>query len=392
MKRLLVLLSLSIFSASSIRADELRTLGGKIVSGTLAKITDAEIIVKTNEGETATPMSQVLALDIRPVKGVPAGAKYTDVKLLDDSVLHCQKVAFGGKEVELTLLSGAKFKVPLNGIVWVLQDAHDEAIKRKFDDLLGQKVKRDRILILRDGELNPLDGTLGEVDAKGTTIQFTRDGAPALGVLFERLHGLIFYRTEAPSETPICRVYDAEGNSLVATKLAYDGSTLTLTTSFGPKIALPQPTLARLDFNLGKLTFLSDMEPTKVVERSALGLPTPYRKDANLLGEQILFEKPHAKGISMHAYTELHYNLAGKYKEFKAILGVDHRYLENVDSKAVVSIYCDGEKRFSETVGLKPRPIALNVKDVTTLRIVVSAPGFLDTHHHATLADARVSQ
>ncbi len=72
---------------------------------------------------------------------------------------------------------------------------------------------------------------------------------------------------------------------------------------------LKRETVARLDFNIGKLTFLSDLEPAKVVERSGIGLITHYRKDANLDGEPILLEKQHAKGLSLHAHTELSYQL-----------------------------------------------------------------------------------
>jgi hypothetical protein len=164
-----------------------------------------------------------------------------------------------------------------------------------------------------------------------------------------------------------------------------------LTTSFGAKVSLKRDQLAKLDFNIGKLTFLSDLEPAKVVERSGIGLVTHYRKDANLDGEPILLEKQHAKGLSLHAHTELSYNLAGKYKDFKARLGVDVR--TGGDSQALVTIYCDGDKRFAETVSIKAsRDIALSVKDVQTLRIVVSSRNILDLHDHATLADARVSQ
>jgi hypothetical protein len=59
----------------------------------------------------------------------------------------------------------------------------------------------------------------------------------------------------------------------------------------------------------------------------------------------------------------------------------------------MVTIYCDGEKRFAEVISVKTsKDIALNVQDVATLRIVVSSRNFLDLHDHATLADARVSQ
>jgi hypothetical protein len=133
------------------------------------------------------------------------------------------------------------------------------------------------------------------------------------------------------------------------------------------------------------------MQPAKVIERSGIGLVNRYRKDVNLDGEPILLDKQYVKGLSLHAHTELEYKLGGKYKEFKAILGVDGR--SGADSQAKVTIYCDGAEQFSEIVSAKKiRPVAINVKDVGVLKIVVSSRNFLDLHDHATLAEARVSQ
>lgn len=385
-------LALAFWIAPSLVADELRTLGGKTIIGKLTAITPVEVTIATEAGSVVTPLPQVLSLDLRKTKEIPPSAKYTDVRLLDDSVLHCQSVAYQGNEIELTLLSGSVLKLPIQYVTWVLHEAHVPELRKKFEDILAEKSKRDRIVILRDSDLNPLEGTLGDIDAKGTTIQFKRDGADAIGVLFERLQGFIFYRTEVPVETPICRVLDTDGNVLVATKVALAGAEdLVLTTSFKTTATLKRSTLAKLDFNMGKLTYLSDMEPAKVIERSGIGLVTHYRKDANLDGEPILLDKQHTKGLSLHAHTELSYNLAGKYKDFKARLGIDGR--TGNDSQARVTIYCDGAKRFTEVVAIGVyKDIALSVKDVNTLRIVVSGRNFLDLQDHATLADARVSQ
>ena len=63
------------------------------------------------------------------------------------------------------------------------------------------------------------------------------------------------------------------------------------------------------------------------------------------------------------------------------------------ESQAEVVILCDGEKRFSQEVTAGAiRPVAVNVKDVSTLRIVVRSKNPLDLHDHVTFADARVSQ
>ncbi len=377
--------------SSALLADELRTLGGKVIVGKVTKVSDKDITLKTDKEEVKTPLDQVLAIDFQAVKNL-AGDKYSDVRLLDDTVLHCGKIAIKGKDVTLTLLSGADIKLPLQFLVSVVHQAQDPALKKKWADVSGNRIKRDRIVILKDGELNALEGTIGEVDAEGKTIVFKREGGDKpLTIQLDRLHGMIFYRLEAAQGNPLCRAIDQQGNVLTAVKIGFDGKAYTLTTSFGAKITLAADALAKLDFNMGKLTYLSDMEPAKVVEKSGAGLVTHYRKDVNLDGEPIILERQHAKGLSLHAYTQLEYNLAGKYKEFKAILGVDQRV--GSESQAQVSITCDGEERFKGVITAKEtRPLAFSVKDITTLRITVSSRNFLDLHDHVTLADARVSQ
>ena len=388
--RLLLLTALFV-PAALLSADELRTLTGKSRSGTVASINETQIVINTKDGPVTTPLSQVLALDIAAVKAIPADAKYMDVRLIDDTVLHCQDVRFQGDAASLTLLSGTTLKLPIASLTSFVRAAENAGLRKKFDEIANQKVRRDRIVVLRDGELAPLEGTLSEIDPQGKTIQFKRDGADAIPVQIERLHGMVFFRPEGPSETPICKVHDREGNILTVAKIAYGDKMWNLTTTFGAVLPLPEGAIARLDFNMGKLTYLSDIEPARVVERSAIGLVVKHRKDTNLDGEAILLDRRYGKGLSMHAHTELEYDLAGKYKDLKGTLGVDVR--TGSESQPLVTIYCDGEKRFSETITAKTvRPISLNVKDVTTLKIVVGSRNELDLHDHVTFADGRVSQ
>ncbi|MCI0639997.1 MAG: NPCBM/NEW2 domain-containing protein [Gemmataceae bacterium] len=404
MHRVLTAATLLLVSAVLASADELRTLGGKQISGTLTSITDTEVILKTADGEVKTPLSQILALDVRKAKDIAPDAKVSAVRLLDDTVLQCQSVKFLGNDVALSLYSGVTLKLPLQNVVWILHDAQDAAIKKRFDEMLAEKVRRDRIVILREGVLNSLDGTLGEVDAKGTTVQFKRDGTEAIGVLFERLHGLIFFRNESVAEQPICRVYDEFGNMLIATKLGFASGNLTVSTSFGAKVTLGYASLAKLDFNLGRLTFLSDLEPAKLtytVKGYRPGYIPLLAKNTNIDGEPIVIQdKKYDKGVSLPSNSDVQFNLGGKYKEFKAILGVSaisQLDATKVQSNAVVTVYCDGEKVFSHQVSAKePKAISLSVKDAKTLRITVTSRNLLGAmlglHDHATLAEARVSQ
>jgi hypothetical protein len=394
-RRTLSLLTFFLLGAALLRADEVRTLGNKTISGTVIDVNDKEVAVRTDAGMVVkTPLNEVLALDLRPVKGVPAGTKYSDVRLLDETLLHCSKVGFRGKNAELTLLSGQQVKVPIDSVVWVRHDAGNETVRKEWEALVGQAdVKRDRVVGMKNDELFAIDGTFGDVDPKGASIQFRLESGVIRDVPFERMQGMIFYRTETTSKSPVCQVTDLQGNTLSAAAVKLKGHTFTVTTVSGLDITYDQQQIARFDYNLGKLTYLSDLRPSKVVEKSGVGLPIAYRKDKNLDGEDILLgDKTFPKGLSMHAYTELEYNLGGKYKEFKAFLGVDPRV--GAESKARVTIERDGKQIFSEevTTATPLKQVVLPLEKAKTLRITVSSSNILDLHDHVTLADAKVSQ
>jgi hypothetical protein len=315
------------------------------------------------------------------------------VQLLDYSLLRCSKVAFGVKETKLDLASGASVKVPNSALVTVLRDAHDKNLHTQWEKLLKGKINRDRIFIAKDGNLNPIDGDLGDIDETKQTIKFKSEASGSIEPELAKLQGLQFVRVTVSTEQAMCKVIDIDGNQLVASRITGDAGQFTLTTPFGAKVALDAKAIAKIDFNYGKLTYLSDLD-AKMTESPFLGGFAPYRKDANLDGNPIILQdKKYDKGLSIYAGAELEYNLAGKYKEFKAVLGVDPRIAEEGQGKVMVAVYCDGKRVLNQEVSTKGvAPVALSMKDVDRLRIVVSGSNFTNYSGHATLANAHVSQ
>lgn len=383
------LLALALCTSITFAETELRLLDGKSVKGKITEITPTEITVA---GETETikvPVSKLLAVSLGTARN-PVG-KYSEVRLADDTNLLCSKVALKDKIISATLTSGAVVDIPADYVLYITQEAQDAPLRQKFVDLFKNKIKRDRIVALVGGELNAIEGTFGKIDPAAQTIEFGAEDLPARAINFSRLHGVIFYRREPILEQPVCVVYDSQGNSLAAMNITLKDGKYVFTTSFGAKLSFEPEILTKLDFNMGKLTYLSDLEPAKILERSGAGLIVRYRKDVNLDGEPIVLDKEYARGLSLHAHTELDYNLAGKYKLFKTIIGIDTRMESG--SQPIVTILCDGEKRFQETItNAAARPLSIDVRDVNTLRIVVSSSNPLDLHDHVTLAEAKVSQ
>jgi len=388
-----------LISVSFVHAADLRTLSGKTVSGSVLSISAKEIKMRTDMEVVTTPLDQVLALDLQAVRPVAAATRRTEVRLLDESLLNCNEVAFKGNQVTLKLLGGQEVALPLASIVTVFRDAQDPQLRKEWEKIAGSKVKRDRAVLVRGGELNEVEGTFGDVDPEGKKIQFRVDSGNILAATLDNLRGMIFYRTAGVPETPVCTVFDTDGNTLTATSVALAGGKFTVMTAAGAKIVYEPQALARLDYNMGKLTYLSDMEPARVVER-LFGEPLAhYRRDTNLDGQPIsLAGRQHGKGLALHAHTELEYNLGGKYKEFKAVVGVDNRAEAESQSlvRALVTIECDGEKRFSKIITARTsEAIALNIRDVSRLRIIVQsadAANVLNSYDYVAVADARVSQ
>jgi hypothetical protein len=424
MSVLRVLLVLLVSAVPAFAADpplSLRTLDGKTLSGELIGIDAKEVKLKIGGRDVATPLDKVVQIDFQPMPpGVPPRDAFTAVELTDGSKLRCSKFAVRGKEATLTLTAGQEFKVPLGTVTYVLNEANNETLVKQFRDYLAKSKQQrsDFLLVKRDDVLNGLDGTVGDGDEKGENVEFTRSGAKR-NISLAKVQGIIFQREADPNMTPaVCKVLDTARNEIMAASVSKSKDGIAIVTPAGAKIDYPRKLIARLDYSKGKLTFLSDMDPSEVVETCTEGADSVqhYHRDKNLDGGPIrVGPTGFGKGLSMHAHTELEYDLKGEYREFKAYLGVEES-IGGGDGPTVVKILGDGKELISVSLKkgekLNPKaidkakssqtreakdnpsllPITLSVVNVLKLRIVVASGDLLDLGKHATLGEALVSK
>jgi hypothetical protein len=313
-----------------------------------------------------------------------------------------------GKQAELTLLGGQAVRVPLAAVASILNDAQNESFRKEWTARLGKKRRRDVLAVRKKNADSPegvvvsgLEGTAGEGDDSGTKIAFAVRVSERSTVRrtfsLAAVHGLIFVREPDPKAAPVvCKLTDAQRNLVMASSIASTPAGLAVTTPAGARIEYKTEALVRLDYSKGKLTFLSDLDPVRVVETSTDELVYNYRRDKNLDGGPLrLGGNAYAKGLALHAYAELEYDLQGEYREFKAVAGFDEQ-VGGIEGPVLLRIEGDGKELYSRTFDRKDKvrwePITLNVKDVQRLRIVVSSGDLLDLGKHLELADAKVSK
>jgi hypothetical protein len=393
---------LALFLCASLSlAGELQTLSGKILNGELVSLTDKEVVFKAGTGQVTTPLADILQLELQREGTLPSGLKYTDIELIDGTLLHCSKFAVKGKDVEITLAgSDLKCKVPLATVTYLLNDAHEPAVRKEWQEkIVAKRGNQDMLAVKLNDVLNGLEGTLGDSgNAKGEiTFEFEVGGErrkKELDPTKAQVQGLLFLRSlpsNAPS--PMCKVFDMHQGVLVASKLALGATGFTITTVAGPKFEFPKQAIARLDYSNDKVAFLSDLKPAELVEKTKQGRKETLKLNKNLDNGMLQLEDhSYSKGLAIHAHTEITYNLDGKYQKLDAMLGMDT--LVGGDGKPVVTIEADGNKLFSAAVTRKdkPRALSLPVKGVRQLRILVTSTGLFDFGDHVDLANAKLSK
>jgi hypothetical protein len=382
---------------------ELRTLQGETISGEIVSITPKEVVILRGGQRVATPIAQILQIDCDTSSRLPTNS-FTDVELTDGSLLHCEKYTIQGQEIALKLFAGPEVKIALSAVNNLLTDAQIDRDRKEWSSRLAdrkvKKKRRDVLAIRKEGVLNALEGTLGDGDFTAESIEFTSSTGKKRAVALSNVAGLIFEREVDPNAAPvICKVTDTMGDVFQAAAVASSTAGLTVTTSSKARFEIALPVVVRLDFSGGKMTWLSDLEPTQVIESFVDNNPFHYKRDHNLEDGPIRIDNvTYSRGLALHATTELEYDLKGAFREFKVVAGIDD-LIGGLPGTTVLRIEGDGkllkELTFDRRDKIRQQEIVLNIKDVQKLRLRVS-PGNeglrLDLGLHLDLANAKVSK
>jgi hypothetical protein len=383
-------------------AAELHTLKGEIFKGELADITDKEIVLRQAGKSKSVPLAQILKLDL-PTSPHKLEGKYSDVELTDDSLFHCKEWTIKEKQVELKTLAGQTIKLPLAAVANVLNDAQDEKNRKDWSERLARKRRRDVITVKKDETVNAIEGTVGEADAEGKSLEFQTASGRKGKLLLANLHGIIFQRQLDPQAPPVvCKLIGSYQDVLMVSGAAKTPSGLAVTTPAGARIEVGLDQVTRLDYTTDKLAFLSRLEPSKVVQTSNFGFVDTFRRDKNLdNGTLRIYDESFSIGLSLHAHAELEFDLKGNYREFHALAGIDQA-VGGVGGPVVLVIegVIDGEtkelykKTFTrkEAKDKKAGAIDLNIKDVQKLRIIVRTGDMFDNGKHLDLVNAKVQK
>jgi len=184
------------------------------------------------------------------------------------------------------------------------------------------------------------------------------------------------------------------GVSVTGRWKALEANSWKVETSWGQEIHLPPQDVQEVKFRGGRLTYLSDLEPSRVEEAAFFGKKFAYKRDVSLLGEPLRIDgKTYDRGLAVHSRSSLTYDLNGQYATFETILGFDEA--SKGKGRVDCRIFADGKEIYANPdlrADTPPVPLKLSVTGAEQLRLSIDFGKGQDTGDRVIWANARLTR
>jgi len=286
----------------------------------------------------------------------------------------------------------ARLEIPLSRVAGV----HLAPLDRKespdsFAKRLKSRGAEDLLLAqTKNGEVLAVSGVLERID--GDRLQFIyQDKSRTLPLA--QVEGLVLAARPDPPADGLRSSFLLPGDVTVAGRWKnIEADAWTVETDWGQELKLTPNEVREIRFQGGKMTHLSDLQPSKVEETPFFGRPSPWQRDAGLTGGPLKIDgRTHERGIAVHSRSELTYDLDGHYETFEVLVGFDDeaRGKGRVDCR----IFADDKELYANPdlrADAPPVALKLSVASASQLRLLVDFGPDQDVGDRLIWANARL--
>lgn len=293
------------------------------------------------------------------------------------------------------LNAGKEVSLPLSAVALVWHDAPAKTrdAEKRYRRLLAEKRTRDVVCLLNgdtvEGVLSSVDKEKAIVEVENRRVTVKRPQVAYIAFNTE-LADMLRSKGVYAQLTLIGSKEDYGGRFSLKSAAA-DAETLTATTVFGARLRVPLRDVASLDLQRGCCVYLGDLKESKYVFDPYLDTAWPFAVNGNVVGHHLrLGGSTYAQGIGLHSRARLSYRLAGAYRRFEALVGLDDR--DGRGGEVRIRIWADGKPLFDRRVTSRDGavPLRLDVEKVRELTLEVDFGDNGDVRDVVNFAEARL--
>ena len=377
-------------------ADRIVLLDGSAVANgqVIAINTEGQLIINGHDGK----------IDLQGLRRIerPSSAKTTTqvgfvVMLQGGGELNAKTLSITDEVCQIDWAYGQKVKLPIDliraiRVVTPISDGVSRSTLKgteNYEEALGaDEGSRDRLFVIVDRRLQSITGlTVALTDQK---LSF-RWQNKTRHVSLEKVYGVVLARTGKRSDRiGQCYIHMSDGSSIWARVLKLADDRLELRLSENIQMQVPWPSVTKLEVRSDRMVFLSDLEPSQVVQRAVATYPWPWQADKSVFGNALkLRGKTYEKGLGTHAESQLEFQTRDKFDTFAAVIGIDDETHGKGD--CVFLVLGDGKELFKQRIKGKDKAVEVRVsiKGVSSVRLIVQPGADWDFGDHADWCDAR---
>ncbi len=396
-----------------------RPLEGESVSGRLVELEPAKI--KLSSGATSHEIEPAKLMWIDFLAPAVLSKPSIWIDFLDGS--RASAISYVAREGKATigLASGQLLEVSTRSIRTVRFKEQSSELALQWREITTSTASGDIIVtrktstrVIEQGENEPrtvteqaldqLEGTIHDVATD--VVRFELDGEK-VPIRREKLEGLVYYQpARRDFSSPLCRLHDAAGSTWLLRDAKLANNRLSITTLGNLSLELPLNVLTKLDYSVGNVAFLSDLEPDSgggeiavSLQPAAMGYKfsrvfqlrnrPPLGTDSFRIGGQ-RFEN----GLSLHSPLKLVYRVPDGFKKLQATVGVDDSVVASGRFNLVV--LGDGKElsrhAFMAETPRQPESLLFNVAGIRRVTILLESADGQDIGDQLNFCEARFTR
>jgi hypothetical protein len=360
---------------------------------------DFNIAVNYEDGQAANTQAEAgehtaakLAVDPKAPSAPPLDAW---VYLTGDEKLFGKLGSIGQEALRLTTPGQDQLDIPLARVTGLqLGPLEPKEPTDSFVRRLKTRGSEDLLLAqTKKGEVIAISGLVEQ--AEHGRLHFRYQGRSRTLPL-DQVEGLILAaRPDSPQADELRPTFTlASGVAVSGRWKDLDASFWKVQTAWGQEIKLPAAEIQDVRFRGGKMTYLSDLKPSKVEEAPFFGRRLGWRRDLNLAGEPLKVNgRTYDHGLAVHSRCILTFDLSGRYSRFETLVGFDEaaRKLGRVDCR----VLADGKELYANQDLRADRPpvkLVLPVAGAQQLKLHVDFGADQDTGDRVIWANPRLQR
>ncbi|MBP87296.1 MAG: hypothetical protein CMJ64_11335 [Planctomycetaceae bacterium] len=393
---------------------ELKQLDGSTRLGQIVSVSADDVVLATTAGEVKLSARELFSVEILSTDFEDEFDNDEDIRveLTDGSELRASNFRVEAGRATIDLQTGSHVRSATRTIRSVRFRKHNRELKEQWQ-AIAQADRAGDVLVLRKTNrtkdengveqvvtvLDSLEGALYDINDE--SIGFDYDGT-RVDVSLDKVDGVIYVeRGSSRAVEPVCRLMEKSGSIWNLKSLRMDGETLMGVTVSGVRATVPLDQLAKLDYSIGNLVFLSDLQPESVewiptvqTRSTPPSLKDFYRPqiDRGFFGAPLSLDgQSYEKGLAIHSRTVMQYRLTREFRRFAATVGLDSRF--RAAGNITLLINGDGEPLFTQKIVNSDAPIAIDIdlKGVRRLTVTVDfGDDMSDIGDYLNLCNARL--